>query len=125
VQTNTKGKGKEKGKGKGKGKKRKKDDSDAEDNDDWNPYSKPIPVPGQIAFCAECESRFTVTAYSKASEDGDGLLCTKCGKKYAKEEKAVKKKRSTGKRVKRDALRQALDGEAIGPKSLKEYCIRV
>ncbi|KAF8533933.1 hypothetical protein BDD12DRAFT_897422 [Trichophaea hybrida] len=122
VTVQTKGKGK----GKGKGKKRKKADSDAEDdNDDYNPYSKSIPVPGQIAFCAECESRFTVTAYSKASEDGDGLLCTKCGKKYAKEEKEVKKKRSTGKRVKRDVLRQALDGETLGPKSLKEYCIRL
>lgn len=113
-----------KGKRKAKGK-RKRDDSDGEEAEGWNPYSKPIPVPGQIAFCAECESRFTVTAYSRAAEGGDGLLCTSCGKKFAKEDKEVKRKRANVKKVKRDVLRQALDGESSGPKSLKEYCIRV
>jgi DNA repair protein RAD7 len=114
-----------KGRGKGKTKKRKKDDSDAEDDEAWNGYTKSIPIPGQIAFCADCESRFTVTAYSRAAEDGEGLMCGPCGKKSAKADKEVKKKRTTGKRVKREVLRQALDGEAKGPKSLKEYCIRV
>lgn len=117
-------KGKVKGKGKGKGKKRKRDEDEDED-DDFSPYQKSIPTPGQIAFCFECESRFTVTPYSKASSDGDGLLCSPCGRKTAKQDQAVKKKRTTGKRVKREAARAALDGKAIGAKSLKEMCIQV
>ena len=113
-------------KAKGKAKKRKKgDDSDDEFNDALNPYKKAIPVPGQIDFCAECNSRFTVTAYSKSAPGGDGLLCTACGKKVATADKDVKKKRATGKRTKRQVLLAALDGEAPGAKSLKEYCIRV
>lgn len=108
-----------------KGKKRKKGDGDDGGDDDWaNPY-KSVPTPGQIAFCDECDSRFTVTAYSKASADGDGLLCTACGKKSAKQDKATKTKRTHSKKVKRETLRQMLDGEATGPKSLREYCIRV
>ncbi|KAI5779526.1 hypothetical protein EDC01DRAFT_670516 [Geopyxis carbonaria] len=113
-----------KGKAKGKGKKRKRDDDDSDGDDDFNPYEKSIPTPGQIAFCFECESRFTVTPYSKASSDGDGLLCSPCGRQTAKQDQAVKKKRTTGRRVKREVARAALDGRAIGAKSLKEMCIQ-
>lgn len=113
-------------KSKGKAKKRKKgDDSDDEFTDALNPYKKATPLPGQIDFCAECNSRFTVTAYSKSAPGGEGLLCTACGKKVATADKDVKKKRATGKKTKREVLRAALNGEAPGAKSLKEYCIRV
>lgn len=87
-----------------------------------------MPAPGQIAFCAACDGRFTVTIYSKPSPDGDGLLCSPCGRKMAKQQDGpeVRKKRQPAvKRAKREALCLAMDGEVAGPKSLKEYCIRV
>lgn len=137
----TKGKGKDKGKVAGKGKARAKkrkrgnpdSDSDSDDDDedadaDWAGDAKPVPAPGQIAFCAACDGRFTVTIYSRLSEDGDGLLCSPCGRKMAKQDgsEARKKGQPAVKRAKRKALCLALDGETmVGPKSLKEYCIRV
>ncbi|KAA8892735.1 hypothetical protein FN846DRAFT_788890, partial [Sphaerosporella brunnea] len=106
------------------GRKRKKDeDSDGEDVKRLSRAK--IPNPGQIGFCAECHSRFTVTAYSKANTAGDGLLCSKCGSKYAKEEKSTANKRTTNKRVKREDLRKALDNEENGCKSLREYTTRM
>ena len=35
--------------------------------------------PGKIDFCRICSQRFTITAYTKSSPDGEGLLCHKCG----------------------------------------------
>jgi DNA repair protein RAD7 len=66
-----------------------------------------------------------VTAYSKATVDGDGLLCSKCGSKYAKQEKAAARKRTTTKRAKREDMRAALDNQGTGCKSLREYTTRV
>lgn len=105
-------------------KKRKKGDN-GDDGDDWNPYSKAIPVPGQIDFCAECNCRFTVTAYSRNGPDSDGLLCNTCGARDAKTQKADKKKRVQVKRVKKSAAQLILDGSNGGPKSLRELCINV
>lgn len=101
-------------------KKRKKKDSD-----DWNPYSKSIPVPGQIDFCAECNCRFTVTAYSRSGPDGDGLLCNTCGARGAKAQRADKKKAVQVKKAKQSTAQSILDGSNGGPKSLRELCINV
>lgn len=106
-------------------KKTKKRKKGSEDADDWNPYSKAIPVPGQIAFCAECNCRFTVTAYSRNGPDGDGLLCNTCGARDAKSQKADKKKRVQVKKVKKGSAKLILDGQNGGPKSLRELCINV
>lgn len=118
---------KEKAKGKGKAaakKKRKRNDDF--DSDFELPEQSNAPKPGQITFCAECESRFTVTAYTCAPKDRDGLLCSKCGSKYGKDNKAVKKKRASTKTSKRDKLRNALDNnQTCIAKSLKDYCIEV
>ncbi|EPS43145.1 hypothetical protein H072_2882 [Dactylellina haptotyla CBS 200.50] len=82
-----------------------------------------VPVPGQIAFCAECNCRFTVTPYSKSSSDGDGLLCHACGKKNAPVEVAAKKKRQTTRTNKKSSARALLDGDRSGVKTLQEMCI--
>lgn len=121
--------GKGKGKGKAAAKKRKRDDSDDDDMDDdyegFNTFDLKLPDVGQMAFCAECDSRFKVTAYSKASVDGDGLLCTPCGRKTARQEKDAVKRAGAAKRTKRLQARKALDAETTGPKSLKDLCIKV
>ncbi|KAF3904056.1 hypothetical protein ABW20_dc0104174 [Dactylellina cionopaga] len=84
-----------------------------------------IPIPGQIAFCAECNCRFTVTPYSRAGPDGDGLLCHACGKKNAPVEIAAKKKKQTTRTTKKNTARALLDGDATGVKSLQELCIQL
>ncbi|TGZ77880.1 RNI-like protein [Ascodesmis nigricans] len=120
-------------KGKGKArvlKKRKREDSDDDDDDDDDgdfnvfDYASKAPEVGQQAFCAECDSRFKVTAYSKASEDGDGLLCPPCGRKSAKEEKELVRRAGAEKRTRRVQARKALDAESAGPRSLKDLCIK-
>ena len=123
-----KGKAKAKGKAarKAAGKKRKLDDDDALDSDFEPPEQSNTPVPGKITFCAECESRFTVTAYTYTAKDGDGMLCSKCGNQYGKAGKAVKKRRATTKTAKMSNLRNALDNnQTCTAKSLKDYCIEV
>ena len=68
-----------------------------DEDDEFNPdnFIDPAyrPAPGQIAFCADCECRFTVTPYSRSADDGEGLLCHPCGKKSAPVEKAARKKK--------------------------------
>ncbi|KAK6497777.1 hypothetical protein TWF481_012179 [Arthrobotrys musiformis] len=83
----------------------------------------PRPQPGQIAFCASCQNRFTVTAYSRASEDGEGLLCHPCGKKDAPVEKAARKRKQTTRTNKKSNARAILDGDTSNVKSLQEICI--
>ncbi|KAI2615912.1 RNI-like protein [Hypoxylon sp. NC1633] len=85
------------------------------------------PVPGQTESCAICSKRFTVTAYSRAGPNG-GLLCPKCSKQLAEDDKAskkkAKKKAPTG-AVGGDRRRiqsQRLDGHT-GTKSLATLCV--
>lgn len=100
------------------------DTSDFEDS-----LAANAPVPGQIAFCAECNCRFTVTAYSRASEDGDGLLCYPCGnkkKKNAPAQTTTRKKQTPAARAnKKSHARALLDGDTSGIKSLQDMCIDV
>lgn len=89
-------------------------------------YSAPIPNPGQISHCAECGDRFTVTTYSKAGPNGEGLLCAKCGKKVgAKDKDKPAPKKRAAKRTKRDLTRTLLDGAQTGAGTLKSYCIKL
>lgn len=115
---NTPWKNKRKRKGKG-------DDNDDEDDDDFfNPYKKAVPLPGQQAFCEECNSRFTVTPYSKSGPDGEGLLCTSCGKKVAsKDSKQPPKKKARARSNRKAAATRMLDGQKYGAKSLQDMCI--
>ena len=87
---------------------------------------KAVPVPGQLENCEICEKRFTVTAYSKTGPDG-GLLCQKCSKELADEEKKAKPKKSgPAKKGRRQNQSSVLDGIAqLGAPSLLEMCIRV
>ncbi|PNS15682.1 DNA repair protein rhp7 [Sphaceloma murrayae] len=107
-------------------KKAKKQDSDEEDNDfALDVYKKVKPMPGQFEHCELCEKRFTVTPYSKEGPDG-GLLCTPCGKQYAKdvksEQKANQKKPAGRKRRQNESNR--LDGIAPNrAKTLQQLCI--
>ena len=106
-------------------KKRKKPHGAEDDDAAFNPYQKAVRLPGQILFCELCDCRFTVTPYSKAGPSGDGLLCTSCGKKTAKEEKEASKKTYVAKRNKRKAMASLLDGEETGVKSLRDLAINV
>ncbi|KAK6354342.1 hypothetical protein TWF730_008749 [Orbilia blumenaviensis] len=87
--------------------------------------SASAPVPGQIAFCADCDCRFTVTPYSRSSDSGDGLLCYKCGNKNAPAEKVARKKKQTTRTNKKSQARALLDGDASAVKSLQEICINL
>lgn len=82
--------------------------------------------PGQFDNCELCEKRFTVTAYSKTGPHG-GLLCQKCSKEMADEEKKVKpKKAAPAKKTRRQAQSNLLDGFVQrGAPKLLEVCIRV
>ncbi|KAF3118307.1 hypothetical protein TWF103_000322 [Orbilia oligospora] len=108
-------------------KKKAEEQRKLEEDDEFNPdnFLDPAfrPVPGQIAFCAECECRFTVTPYSRSADDGEGLLCHTCGKKGAPAEKAARKKKQTTRTNKKSAARAILDGDTSNVKSLQEICI--
>ncbi|KAK5120272.1 hypothetical protein LTR85_006478 [Meristemomyces frigidus] len=127
-----KAKATKKGKGKGKKKGKKDDldddnDDDADYDDDFGMYKKAKPVPGQLEHCDICNKRFTVTPYSKEGPDG-GLLCAPCGKELSKdlkkEQRAVTKAASTGKK-RRKVESDRLDGIAVGgAKSLSQLCIQ-
>jgi DNA repair protein RAD7 len=81
------------------------------------------PLPGQMENCEICDTRFTVTAYSRAGPDG-GLLCPKCTKELDKEEGAARKKRKTNAgRARRQLQSNLLDGIYPGAKDLMTLCI--
>jgi len=105
--------------------KRKKPHGDDDSDAAFNPYYKAKPLPGQIAFCEICNCRFTVTPYSKAGPDGEGLICTPCGKKTANQDKDATKKKFVAKKTKKKAMASLLDGEATGVKSLRDLAINV
>jgi DNA repair protein RAD7 len=111
-----------------KGKKRGSDDDDEDDDYDEDlgkdMYKKSRPAPGQFEHCELCNKRFTVTPYSKEGPEG-GLLCTPCGKEFAKDMK--KEKRAANKtpgRKRRKLESDRLDGIAVGgAKTLQQLCI--
>jgi len=87
--------------------------------------TKAKPLPGQMANCAQCNKRFTVTPYSRSSSDG-GLLCVKCSKELDQEEKAAKtRKRAPANRVRQRQTRSdLLSGvKHNGAKSLVSLCV--
>lgn len=89
--------------------------------------AKAQPLPGQLENCEICEKRFTVTAYSKTGPDG-GLLCTKCSKELANEEKKnqPKKRRGPPKGKRRQTESDRMMGNVQpGSKSLLETCVLV
>jgi DNA repair protein RAD7 len=72
--------------------------------------SSRAPLPGQMENCELCETRFTVTAYSRAGPNG-GLLCPKCSKDLDKEQGDKKKKRPMAKKDnRRQVASRLLDG---------------
>ncbi|KAK9238304.1 hypothetical protein V1525DRAFT_118682 [Lipomyces kononenkoae] len=83
------------------------------------------PRPGQIEFCAECQCRFTVTAYSKAARDGNGLLCHSCGSKYAQEEKQQKKTQISSRKRKKSIAAALLDKQEFAVPKLQDMCIKL
>ncbi|KAK9388860.1 hypothetical protein V1515DRAFT_596274 [Lipomyces mesembrius] len=83
------------------------------------------PRPGQIDFCAECQCRFTVTAYSKPARDGNGLLCHSCGSKYAQEEKQQKKTQISSRKRKKSIAAALLDKQEFAVPKLQDLCVKV
>jgi DNA repair protein RAD7 len=84
----------------------------------------PAVQPGKIDFCHICSQRFTITAYTKQSPDGEGLLCHDCG---AVEQSAVKKsapkRRRT--RVGKGTAKMILEGKEDSIGKLQDICIKV
>ena len=108
-------------------KKKKPNDEVADNALARNMMSKAPPLPGQMQNCEICEKRFTVTPYSKTGADG-GLLCTKCSKELADEEKESqpKKKRGLPKMKRRQTESDRMMGDVkAGSKSLVEHCVVV
>ncbi|KAK7910823.1 hypothetical protein PG985_013304 [Apiospora marii] len=106
--------------------KRQDEDSDSDGIAEAILAERAAPLPGQMENCEICDKRFTVTPYSRAGPNG-GLLCNKCGKELAqddKDEQAQKKKKKVAARgtARRQVASNRLDG-VIGCKSLMTMCI--
>lgn len=87
-------------------------------------YEKSRPAPGQLENCEICSKRFTVTPYSKTGPNG-GLLCPKCSKDMANDEKKSKPKKSGPRSGRRRNQSNLLDGiSQRGALSLVETCTR-
>ncbi|OKL61257.1 hypothetical protein UA08_03920 [Talaromyces atroroseus] len=85
---------------------------------------KSKPLPGQLENCELCEKRFIVTPYSKTGPNG-GLLCAKCSKDLANDEKKAKPKKAGRKSGRRQNQSKLLDGIAQqGAPSLVELCTK-
>ncbi|KAL4891396.1 RNI-like protein [Aspergillus ambiguus] len=85
---------------------------------------KARPMPGQLENCELCGKRFTVTPYSKTGPNG-GLLCAKCSKEQANDEKKGKAKKRGPRTGRRQNQSNLLDGIAQqGALSLAELCTK-
>ena len=107
--------------------KRNYSDDESDDAIARGMFAKAKPLPGQLENCEICEKRFTVTPYSKTGPDG-GLLCTKCSKELADEEKKSqpKKQRGASKGKRRQTESDRMMGNVKpGSKSLLETCVVV
>lgn len=88
-------------------------------------HEKSRPMPGQLENCEICSKRFTVTPYSKTGPGG-GLLCAKCSKEVADDEKKTKAKKRAPRTGRRQNQSNLLDGIAQhGALSLVEMCTKV
>lgn len=88
-------------------------------------HEKSRPMPGQLENCEICSKRFTVTPYSKTGPNG-GLLCAKCSKEVADNEKKSKAKKRSPRTGRRQHQSNLLDGVAQhGALSLAEMCTKV
>ncbi|KAL0943665.1 DNA repair protein [Colletotrichum truncatum] len=110
-------------------KKRKRAAEDSEDEDDiaralLEQMSQPMP--GQFDNCDICQKRFTVTPYSRPGPNG-GLLCAKCSKDAAADDKHANKKprkAPAGGGGRRKVQSNILDGTYhTGAKRLTTLCI--
>ncbi|KAF6845037.1 DNA repair protein [Colletotrichum musicola] len=110
-------------------KKRKRNAADSEEEDEiaralFEQMAQPLP--GQMDNCDICQKRFTVTPYSKKGPNG-GLLCAKCSKDAAANDKNPNKKprKATGGGARRRKMQSnILDGTYhIGAKPLITLCI--
>ncbi|KAK8030533.1 hypothetical protein PG990_000267 [Apiospora arundinis] len=106
--------------------KREEGDSDSDNIAEAIFAERATPLPGQMENCEICDKRFTVTPYSRAGPGG-GLLCNKCGKDLAQDNKDVqgqkKKKVAARGAARRQVASNRLDG-VIGSKSLMTMCIQ-
>lgn len=83
------------------------------------------PFAFQLENCEICGKRFTVTPYSKAGPRG-GLLCAKCSKELADDEKKPRANRRGPRSGRRQKQSNLLDGFAQpGAPSLAEMCTKV
>ncbi|GIC93348.1 DNA repair protein Rad7, protein [Aspergillus udagawae] len=98
------------------------DDDDVIAREMMNEKSRPMP--GQLDNCELCSKRFTVTPYSKTGPNG-GLLCAKCSKEVADDEKKSKAKKRGSRSGRRQNQSNLLDGIVQqGALSLVEMCAK-
>ncbi|GKZ51081.1 hypothetical protein AbraIFM66951_004896, partial [Aspergillus brasiliensis] len=87
-------------------------------------YKDSQPFAYQLENCETCGKRFTVTPYSKAGPHG-GLLCAKCSKELADDNKKPKANRRGPRSGRRQKQSNLLDGLAQpGAPSLAEMCTK-
>jgi DNA repair protein RAD7 len=84
----------------------------------------PVMQAGKIEFCHICSQRFTITAYTKHSPDGEGLLCHNCG---SVEQAVQKKETPKRKRTKfgKGTAKMILEGRDDRVGKLQDICIKV
>ena len=84
----------------------------------------PAVQPGKIDFCHICSQRFTITAYTKQSPDGEGLLCHDCGavEQSGFKREAPKRRRT---RVGKGTAKMILEGKEDNVGKLQDTCIKV
>ena len=113
-------------------KKKKKLESSSEDEgDDGTNYGRAsfshknrALQAGKIEFCHICSQRFTITAYTKHSPDGQGLLCHQCG---AVEQNVVKKDGTKRRRttIGKSTAKMIQEGKEDSVGKLQDACIKV
>ncbi|PWY64480.1 leucine rich repeat protein [Aspergillus heteromorphus CBS 117.55] len=87
-------------------------------------HERSRPLPGQLENCEACGKRFTVTSYSKTGSQG-ALLCAKCSKVLADDEKKLKAKKRGARSGRRQNQSNLLDGLIQqGALSLAEMCTK-
>lgn len=108
-------------------KKRKKgEEDDAYEPEDEPDYGrsgfsrKSRPAAGQIDFCAQCNCRFTVTVYNKATDDG--LLCSACGSADTPDKAVARSKPKPA--TKKRRAKAALDGNLDQLPKLQDLTIK-
>ena len=80
--------------------------------------------PGKIDFCHVCSQRFTITAYTKTSPDGEGLLCHKCGAVEQAKDASVPRPKRNRMKLGKGHSKMLQEGKDDWIGTLQDACIK-